>query len=288
MNCGHHNTPLGMHAYSLNHLNHPPMKNNTTTTTPPAVAIYLRVSTARQGASGLGLDAQRARIAAAGIVGREFIEVETGKNDKRPQLAAAIAHVKSTRGQLIVASLDRLSRNVAFLFRLKETCERNGIQITALDVPEFNTLTLGIFATIAQHERERISARTKNAMRAKLERDGQWRTPPVDAISIKKSTRTRRELPFLDEALTRAARHAQLLFQTGMSMRQIAGELNALNFATGTVSGTFDTPKDGQWSSMQVKRLFNRFYPSIVTPTARGRRRRTNAPSGGLVHGYAV
>lgn len=261
---------------------------NPTTTPQPAIAVYLRVSTARQGASGLGLDAQRARIAAANIVGTEFIEIETGKNDKRPQLAAAIAHVKSTRGQLIVATIDRLSRNVAFLFRLKETCERHGIQITALDMPEFNTLTLGIFATIAQHERERISARTKVALRAKVERDGQWRTAPVSGDCFAKSAATRNEQSKQDAARIRAALPAKLLFDAGLSMRQIAQNLTAHGYATGIVSGTFDTPKDGEWSSMQVKRLFNTFYPTLITPTARGRKTRNLTPSGGLVKGYAL
>jgi DNA invertase Pin-like site-specific DNA recombinase len=115
------------------------------------VVSYLRVSTAKQGASGLGLESQRAQIFAAypshEII--EFLEVETGKNNSRKILAAAMSKAKELQCTLVVAKLDRLSRNASFLMDL----HTNKVNFTALDVPDLNTLTLGIFATMAQYER---------------------------------------------------------------------------------------------------------------------------------------
>lgn len=128
---------------------------------------YLRVSTARQGASGLGLEAQRAavmaHVAAHGMtVATEFVEVESGKRDDRPQLAAALAACRLHRAQLVIAKLDRLARNVAFIANLMD----GGCDFVACDMPHANRLTLHLMAAMAEHEREMISQRTKAALAA--------------------------------------------------------------------------------------------------------------------------
>src|SRR5215204_1635004 len=127
---------------------------------------YLRVSTARQGASGLGLDAQRTAVAehvnGHGALLREFIEIESGKRNDRPQLAAALAHAKATGATLIVAKLDRLARNVAFISALMES----GVDFIAADMPMANRLTVHVLAAVAEHEAAMISARTKVALAA--------------------------------------------------------------------------------------------------------------------------
>jgi DNA invertase Pin-like site-specific DNA recombinase len=112
---------------------------------------YYRVSTDRQGQSGLGLDAQRAAV--AGFVGAreliaEFTEVESGRRNDRPQLAAALDLCRRQRAMLVIAKLDRLARNVAFIANLMES----GVEFTAVDMPSANKLTLHILAAVAEHE----------------------------------------------------------------------------------------------------------------------------------------
>lgn len=124
---------------------------------------YFRVSTERQGQSGLGLEAQQAAVKAYadGII-HSFTEIESGKHDDRPQLAAAIAMCKATGAALLIAKIDRLSRQAAFLLTLRDS----GVQIVAADMPHAGTLEFGIRAVVAQHEREEISRRTKAALQA--------------------------------------------------------------------------------------------------------------------------
>ena len=128
---------------------------------------YERVSTARQGRSGLGLEAQRKAIddftarRGATLVGR-FTEVESGRKTDRPQLAEALTLSRLTGSTLVIAKLDRLSRNAAFLLTLRDS----GVRFLAVDMPEANDLTVGIMALVAQQEREAISRRTKEALAA--------------------------------------------------------------------------------------------------------------------------
>lgn len=128
---------------------------------------YYRVSRESQRRSGLGLEAQRqavqdaARMHHAKIVA-EFTETESGKRNDRPELARAIARARSLKATLVVAKLDRLSRDAAFLL----TLANSGLSIRCCDLPDANTLTFGIMASVAQWERERISERTKAALAA--------------------------------------------------------------------------------------------------------------------------
>jgi DNA invertase Pin-like site-specific DNA recombinase len=129
------------------------------------IVAYERVSTARQGTSGLGIAAQReaiGRFAAergATLIGR-FTEVESGRCPDRPELAKALHLAKVTGAILVIAKLDRLSRNAAFLLTLRDS----GVKFQAVDLPEANDLTVGIMALVAQAEREAISKRTKEAL----------------------------------------------------------------------------------------------------------------------------
>lgn len=133
--------------------------------------IYLRVSTQRQGISGLGIESQREiclnYIQASGKeFEAEFKDVESGTHRQRPGLLQAIDYCKEHGCELVFAKLDRLARDVEFTFRVINT----GIQVHFCDMPQLNTLILGVMATVAQYERELISGRTKNALGAKRER----------------------------------------------------------------------------------------------------------------------
>lgn len=142
------------------------------------VVAYERVSTARQGASGLGLQAQRTTIDAyaasrgAEVLAR-FTEVESGKRADRPELAKALHLAKVTGATLVIAKLDRLSRNAAFLLALRDS----GVRFVAVDLPEANDLTVGIMALVAQAEREAISRRTKEALAVAKARGTQLGNP---------------------------------------------------------------------------------------------------------------
>ena len=143
---------------------------------------YLRVSTHKQGRSGLGIEAQRAAVSSF-LTGfgatplAEFVEVESGKRDDRPQLARALAECRVRKATLIIAKLDRLARDAHFLLGL----QRSGIAFTAADMPNANRLTVGIMAMVAEEERRAISERTKAALAAAKARGGSswvaaWRT----------------------------------------------------------------------------------------------------------------
>src|SRR5271168_1613901 len=128
---------------------------------------YLRVSTARQGASGLGLEAQREAVRNYLNGGRwtlvqEVVEVESGKRNDRPAIAEALRLCRLHRATLIIAKLDRLARNVHFISSLMES----GVEFVAVDFPQANRLTVHILAAVAEHEAKAISERTKVALAA--------------------------------------------------------------------------------------------------------------------------
>ena len=130
-----------------------------------SVVAYFRVSTRAQGESGLGLDGQREAVAVyarqhGGKIVAEYTEVESGKRADRPQLAQALGHARLAKAQLVVAKLDRLARNVAFLSALMDS----DIDFVACDNPHANRLTIHILAAVAEDEARRISERTKSAL----------------------------------------------------------------------------------------------------------------------------
>jgi DNA invertase Pin-like site-specific DNA recombinase len=137
------------------------------TSKPATFVAYLRVSTARQGESGLGLEAQRAAVEAfarqqGGAVVATFIEVESGKRSDRPELAKALQAARKGRATLLIAKLDRLARNVAFIATMMDS----GVDFVACDQPFASRLTLHILAAVAEDEARRISERTKAALSA--------------------------------------------------------------------------------------------------------------------------
>jgi len=128
---------------------------------------YFRASTERQGQSGLGLEAQQKAVVdwlngGGSELIESFIEVESGKHAHRPELAKALAQCRRRKAKLVIAKLDRLSRNVAFIASLMDS----GVEFVAVDNPSANKLTIHILAAVAEDERERISARTNAALAA--------------------------------------------------------------------------------------------------------------------------
>ena len=215
---------------------------------------YYRVSTKRQGLSGLGLDAQRESVAAylSGIRGSklvaEFTEVEHGtrKGNHRPQLAAALAQCRVHGATLIIAKLDRLARNVNFISNLMES----KAEFVAVDFPQANRLTVHILASVAEHEAEMISTRTKLALAA-AKRKGialggdRGNTHLIYRKGNKASAKVRGEM-----AQRRAADLlpviADLRSQGAVSLRDIAAGLNQRGIATA---------RGGEWSAVQVARV---------------------------------
>ena len=133
--------------------------------------LYRRVSTVRQGQSGLGLESQEETVrryvtGQHGVIVGEFVEVESGKNNDRPQLTIALNECRRLKATLVVAKLDRLSRNAEFLLRL----QNGNVDFVCCDCPNVDRFTVGILALVAQRERELISERTKSALQAAKKR----------------------------------------------------------------------------------------------------------------------
>jgi DNA invertase Pin-like site-specific DNA recombinase len=198
---------------------------------PAKYVAYYRVSTRAQGDSGLGLEAQKSAVAnfVKGSIVAEYTEIESGKNNQRVQLAAAIDRSKKEGAVLVIAKLDRLSRNASFIFTLRDS----GVQFQCVDMPDANTLTIGIFATLAQHERELISSRTKAALQAKIAQGAvlgkpENLTPEAQAKGVvgnaKRAT--------ANENNRRATSMADMMHRTGKNYSQIAHELNRSGFRT--------------------------------------------------------
>jgi DNA invertase Pin-like site-specific DNA recombinase len=211
---------------------------------------YYRVSTAQQGRSGLGLDAQReaVRVFLAGRaneLAEEFTEVESGKNADRPQLARALDACRLTAGVLVIAKLDRLSRDAHFLLGL----EKAGVEFVAADMPNANRLTVRLMAVIAQEEREMISARTKAALAAAKARG--------------KTLGGNRGGTKVDPAQGRAAR-SRIADDYARQVGPIAIEVWQAKGSYGQASAMLTargirTPRGGKWSRAAVRTLIQRY-----------------------------
>lgn len=213
---------------------------------------YIRVSTAQQGKSGLGLEAQRVAIAkfaeAEGIeLIAEFQEVETGKGadalNKRPQLAAALSEAKRNGCAVVVAKLDRLSRDVAFISALMAKRTPFIVAELGADVSPF---MLHIYAAVAEQERAMISQRTKDALAAVKARGVKLGNPNIAKAQEKASeARTARAGAFATNVLP----IIRDIRATGASLRQIAAALNARGISTA---------RGGTWAATQVRDILNR------------------------------
>lgn len=212
---------------------------------------YYRVSTEKQGKSGLGLHAQR-NIVLSYIsndlekLDGEFVEVESGKKDNRIQLQNAIDYCKQKGNTLLIPKLDRLSRNVAFIFKLRD----EKVDFVCCDIPDANTLTIGIFATLAQHERELISSRTKQALAAKKEQGFKLGTPEnLTDDARKKGTEAIIEKAKENRNNKRASNYIVSMRDSGMKYQEIADQLN--------IDG-FRTARDKYFTPTAVRRLYMR------------------------------
>jgi DNA invertase Pin-like site-specific DNA recombinase len=217
-------------------------------TGPAKYVAYYRVSTRAQGESGLGLEAQKSAVAGyvKGVIVAEYTEVESGKNNQRVQLAAAIDRAKKESAVLVIAKLDRLSRNASFIFTLRDS----GVNFQCVDMPDANTLTIGIFATLAQHERELISSRTKAALRAKLAQGATLGKPEnLTASAQAKGVAGNAKRAALNENNRRASSMAEMMHRNGKNYTQIAEELNRAGFRTAMGC---------QFQATQVMRLIKR------------------------------
>ena len=215
---------------------------------------YLRVSTARQGASGLGLEAQRAAVSAFlndGVLVKEFVEVESGKKCDRIALASALRLCRQQRATLIIAKLDRLARNVHFISGLMES----GVEFVAVDMPQANKFTVHIMAAVAEQEAEAISKRTKAALQAAKARGTQLGGRRVSVEEFATIAVTARKA----SAEVRTAKAAG--FRTGVLpiIEEIrnAGTLTLRGIATELNQRGERTPRGVEWSSVQVMRVLN-------------------------------
>ena len=190
----------------------------------PRFVAYYRVSTDRQGASGLGLDAQRQAVARqvnSGELAAEFTEIESGRrHTNRPQLLTALEECRKSRAVLLIARLDRLARNVAFIANLMES----GVDFVACDMPQANRLTIHILAAVAEHEREMISQRTKAALAEAKRRGTRLGNPRIEAARALAlaAHRARRPAPEVLALMTEWR-------SQGKALRTIANDLNRLN-----------------------------------------------------------
>jgi DNA invertase Pin-like site-specific DNA recombinase len=210
---------------------------------------YYRVSTIRQGRSGLGLEAQRDAVRSYlnggdWQVAGEFTEIESGRRADRPELAKAFAACRLHRATLVIAKLDRLARNAAFLLGLRDS----GIDFVAADMPNANRLTVGIMAMVAEDEAQRISERTKAALAKSKKKLGGFRgraPTDKDRAAARKALRERSAARATDLAPI----ISELRANGVTSLRAIAAALNARGIPTAR--------GEGEWQSAQVKRVLD-------------------------------
>jgi DNA invertase Pin-like site-specific DNA recombinase len=220
---------------------------------PPKFVSYIRVSTDKQGKSGLGLDAQRDAVAkfvasrGGEIIAPEFREVESGKNNQRPELTKALKRCRLTGATLVVAKLDRLSRNAAFLMTLRDS----EVSFVAADMPEANTVTVGMMSIIAQYEREMISARTKAALAAAKKRGkklGGFRKKAAN-IAAYQPLGIASIVAWADKQAEERREIVEEYIGQGLTLAATAERLNATNIKTS---------RGNQWTPMAVKRVAER------------------------------
>lgn len=214
---------------------------------------YYRVSTDRQGRSGLGLDAQRAAVhkfldQRPHQLISERVEIESGRNADRPELAEAFSECRVHHATLIIAKLDRLARSVAFVSNILES----GVDFVAADFPEANRLTIHILSAVAEHEARMISERTKAALRAAKARGvvlggDRGNLPAVATKGARASAEVRSRRAF--ERARDLAPMITAMREAGQSFNAIAAELMWLGI---------QTARGGKWTGQKVSRLVQR------------------------------
>jgi DNA invertase Pin-like site-specific DNA recombinase len=219
------------------------------------IVAYLRVSTARQSASGLGLEAQTKAINEYVVARRAkvigvFREVESGRLNSRPELTKALHLCKVTGATLLISKLDRLSRNAAFLLTLRDS----GAKFIAADMPDANDLTVGVMALVAQQEREAISKRTREALAAAKARGVKLGNPNGSRALRKARTGNAASILQIRAQADERARDLgpiveDLRNQGIMSLGRLSQALNERGLLT---------PRGGRWHKSSVRLLLQR------------------------------
>ena len=222
---------------------------------------YYRVSNDQQGVRGLGMEAQAASVEAFvrshdGRILASFNEVESGKRNNRPQLDAAIARAQALGATLLIAKLDRLSRDALFLL----TLQKAGVDFVAVDMPDANNFTIGIMALIAQHEREAISTRTKEALAIVKQRvavTGQAKHPHIKRLGNPYGARALRKNPGKGQPLAAKATHDRAVARA-RGLAPILDELRAEGIVSANAQAQalnarqVPTPRGGRWTARSV------------------------------------
>jgi DNA invertase Pin-like site-specific DNA recombinase len=215
---------------------------------------YLRVSTKEQGDSGLGLEGQRASVTrflngGSWELVQEVVEVESGKRNDRPKLAEALRLCRIYNAKLLIAKLDRLSRNVLFISSLMES----GVKFIAVDMPEATDMTIHILASVAQGEAKAISDRTRAALAAARERGTRLGGLRDNSASIHVQGNAQSVKVRAARAVKRASDLLPVIEQAkadgALTLREIAAVLNKRGIPT---------PRGGQWGAVQVQRVLDR------------------------------
>jgi len=225
---------------------------------------YYRVSTHKQGAHGLGMEAQEDAVrryltAQGGALLAAYTEVESGKRNDRPELAKALRHAQMTNSVLLIAKLDRLSRDAHFLLGLQKA----GVAFICCDMPQATNLTIGILAMVAQDEVERISRRVKDALavaRRRVALTGQKNHPEIKRLGCPNGASHLRRYGnkaaikgAVSAADTRAKRLKEVIAQIKSegvdSNEAVARELASRQFAT---------PRGGEWRGRDVASIMGR------------------------------
>jgi DNA invertase Pin-like site-specific DNA recombinase len=214
---------------------------------------YYRVSTDRQGRSGLGLEAQQSSVrnylngGEWELIG-EFTEIESGKHDaNRPELVKALEVCRRQKARLVIAKLDRLSRNLAFIATLMDS----GVEFLAVDNPHANKLTVHILAAVAQHEREMISERTRSALQAAKARGKKLGNPKVQEAGVLGN------VVIQDAARKFAANVLPVIREI-----QAAGNKSNAAIAVKLNERRVPTARGGVWTHVQVGAVIGRGAPS--------------------------
>jgi len=219
------------------------------------VVAYYRVSTDGQGRSGLGLEAQREAVETLCIsrgwqLLASFTEVESGKRNDRPQLAAALRRAKVQGAKLIVAKLDRLSRDAEFTLRVRNS----GVDFTCADNPDVNRLTIGLLAIINEDERDRIAQRTREALGAAKAR-GVKLGNPNGAAALRRAAKG--NAAALEAVKANATERAQGYAETIADIRA-SGALSLPAIAQALNDRGIVTPRGGRWHPSSVRNLLAR------------------------------